>query len=75
VPVSFASTKPGKRLTALKRAVLGQFETYAHLSEKIPEDLYLNIKNIEEPLALSHAIGNYCAFNTSDKQTLSKCAT
>ncbi|MBN1866819.1 endopeptidase La [Candidatus Sumerlaeota bacterium] len=68
-PIRF-STRPGKRLTALKRTVLGQFETYAHLSERIPEDLYLNIKNIEEPLALCHAIANYCAFNTADKQAL-----
>ncbi|MFP4380522.1 MAG: endopeptidase La [Candidatus Sumerlaeia bacterium] len=60
----------GRRLTALKRALLKQFETYARLSERIPEDLFLNIKNIDEALTLTHAITNYSSLKTEDKQAI-----
>ena len=39
-------------------------------SERIPEDLFLNIKSIEDPLALCHMIANYSSFKTADKQAV-----
>ncbi len=69
-PIQHHIPRQTKHLQALRRAVVNQFETYSRLSDKIPEDLFLNIKNLEDPLALCHAIGNYAAFKTNDKQTL-----
>ncbi|HBF33683.1 TPA: endopeptidase La [Candidatus Sumerlaeota bacterium] len=69
-PLQFTQSAPEKRLLAMRRAVLNQFETYARLSERIPEDLFLNIKSIEDPLALCHMIANYSAFKTTDKQAV-----
>jgi ATP-dependent Lon protease len=68
-PVVFAATQ-NRRLLALIRAVLKQFEAYARLSDKIPEDLFLNIKHIDDPLNLAHAIANYAPFRTADKQDI-----
>jgi ATP-dependent Lon protease len=53
---------------ALQRTVVKQFERHVHLSEKIPEDLALSIKNLDDPLQLANAIGNYCSFKIEDKQ-------
>jgi ATP-dependent Lon protease len=58
----------GKATQALQRAVIKQFENHVRLSEKIPEDLALSIKNLDEPLALALAVGNYCNFKVEDKQ-------
>ncbi len=68
--VDFEPAHDKKGIEALRRTVINQFETYARLSDRIPEDLFLNIKNIEDNLALTHAIGNYSAFETVDKQQL-----
>ncbi len=57
-----------KELQALKRGLLGLFEQYAQLSDKLPEDLALSIKALEDPLQLANAIANYCRFRTEDKQ-------
>jgi ATP-dependent Lon protease len=69
-PMVFAPARASKSLQALRRTVLNQFEAYARLSDRIPEDLFLNIKNIPDLLALAHAIANYCGFKTADKQTV-----
>ena len=57
-----------KPLVALRRTVENQFERYAQLSDKIPEDLALSIKSLDDPLQLANAIANYCHFRTLDKQ-------
>ena len=62
--------RDNKRLLALRRAVLSQFESYARLSEKIPEEMVTNIKGLDDPLQLCHMIANYAAFKTADKQAL-----
>ena len=62
--------RTGKRMTALKRAVLNQFETYSQLSEKIAEDFLVSVKNIEDPLLFCYAIANYGSFKTADKQSV-----
>jgi ATP-dependent Lon protease len=68
--VTYAPVTTGKRLTALLRTVTKQFETYAKLSERIPEDLYLNIKNTEDPIQLCHHIAHYSALKAADKQAI-----
>ena len=58
----------GKKLAALQRMVAAQFEQYAQLSDKIPEDLALSIRSLEDALQLTNAIANYCYLRTEDKQ-------
>mgnify|MGYP006281018385 CR=1 FL=1 len=57
-----------RRTEALHRTIVHQFERYAQLSEKIPEDLALSIKSLEDSLQLANAVANYCYFSTQDKQ-------
>jgi ATP-dependent Lon protease len=57
-----------KTTMALQRTVFRQFERHVNLSEKIPEDLALSIREVKEPIALAHAIANYCSFKVEDKQ-------
>jgi ATP-dependent Lon protease len=67
VPVKY---RPSKQIEALMRTTLRLFESYAKLSDKIPEDLWLSIKNIDNPVGLANAIANYAALKTKDKQEI-----
>ncbi len=66
-PITYVDDQ-GKRLAALQRMVVSQFEHYAQLSDKIPEDLGLSIRSLEDSLQLANAIANYGHFRTEDKQ-------
>jgi ATP-dependent Lon protease len=66
-PIEF-SADDTKELQALRRTLENQFERYAQLSEKIPEDLALSIKSLDDTLQLANAIANYGHFRTEDKQ-------
>ena len=66
-PLTYEQTED-KHMLALRRTIENQFERYAQLSDKIPEDLALSIKSLDDPLQLANAIANYCHFKTSDKQ-------
>jgi ATP-dependent Lon protease len=59
-----------KKIEALKRALLSQFEIYTQLSDRIPEDLFYSIMSMNEPLAAADAIANYVTFKTKDKQRI-----
>ncbi len=67
LPTQYRSSK---HLEALMRTTFRQFETYAKLSDKIPEDLCLSIKNIDHPAGLANAITNHTALKTKDKQKI-----
>jgi ATP-dependent Lon protease len=62
--------KPTRELQALKRGVVGLFERYASLSDKVPEDLARSIKSLEDTQQLANAIANYSHFRTEDKQRI-----
>lgn len=62
--------EPSKELQALKRGVVGLFERYASLSDKVPEDLAKSIKSLEDTQQLANAIANYSQFRTEDKQRI-----
>lgn len=59
-----------RNLEALTRLILNQFETYVRLYDKIPDELYLTIKNQEDPLQIANSIAHYGNFKTRDKQEL-----
>ncbi|HOR28918.1 MAG TPA: LON peptidase substrate-binding domain-containing protein, partial [Candidatus Sumerlaeota bacterium] len=58
----------GKEIEALRRTVEKQFETYVQLSDKVPEDLAVSIRSLDDAVPLANAITNYCHFRASDKQ-------
>ena len=66
--------EPSKKLEAMKRSLMGLFERYTSLSDKVPEDLALSIKSLQDPLELGNAIANYAHFRTEDKQRLLEMA-
>lgn len=57
-----------KNAEALVRLVLSQFETYVKLYEKIPDELFLTIKNLDDSLQIANSIAHYANFKTRDKQ-------
>ncbi len=55
---------------AYMRTTLSLFETHARLSDRIPEDLLVSIRNLEDPLALVHAVANYAEIRREEKQLI-----
>ncbi len=64
-----------KRIEALRRMVARQFETYASLSDSIPEDLLHSVKNVSDTLALANSIANYASLPVERKQEILGAAT
>ena len=62
--------EPSRNTEALCRLIVNQFEEYVKMSDKVPDELFLSIKNFDTPLQVANAIGHYAAFKTKDKQTL-----
>lgn len=59
-----------KQIEALMRSVINEFERYAHLSEKVPDELLLNIRSLNDPPSIANIIAHYSALRTQDKQKL-----
>ncbi len=59
-----------KELEALTRLVLNQFETYVSLSDKISDELFLTIRNFDDPVQIANAIAHYANFKTPAKQDI-----
>lgn len=55
---------------AYMRTSLHLFEFFAKLSDKVPEDLFLSIKSLEDPLQLVYAIANYSSIKIGEKQKI-----
>ncbi|MGI8906665.1 MAG: endopeptidase La [Candidatus Sumerlaeaceae bacterium] len=64
------ATTAGRDREALLRLVLNQFETYVKLYDKIPDELFVSIKNFDDALQIANAISHYANFKTKDKQQL-----
>ena len=62
--------EPSRNIEALRRLIINQFEEYVKMSDKVPDELFLSIKNFDTPLQVANAIGHYAAFKTKDKQSL-----
>jgi ATP-dependent Lon protease len=59
-----------KEIEALLRLVLNQFETYVSLSDKISDELFLTIRNFDDPVQVANAIAHYANFKTPAKQEI-----
>jgi len=70
----FVPRKPvwtkNRRMQALTRAILSQFEKFCELSDRIPDDLYYSISGIENPEHLTDSIANYSSIRISEKQSI-----
>jgi ATP-dependent Lon protease len=55
---------------AYRRTTLALFEHYTQMSDKVPEDLFTSIRNLDEPLALLHAVANYAGIGQKEKQQI-----
>ncbi len=55
---------------AYVRTTLNLFEHYTKISEKVPEDLFLSIKNLDDPLSFLHAVANYSGIKAQEKQKI-----
>ncbi len=56
--------------SAYVRSTLSLFEKYANFSDKVPEDLFLSIKSLEDPLSLVYAVASYSGIKPSEKQRI-----
>ncbi|WP_294393296.1 endopeptidase La [uncultured Sphingomonas sp.] len=57
-------------IKALMRSVVEQFERYAALNKKLPDDLPGQLANIEEPARLADAVAGNVAVKVADKQAM-----
>ncbi|MGE0108666.1 MAG: endopeptidase La, partial [Bdellovibrionales bacterium] len=57
-------------LTALSRAVVGQFEQYIKLNKKIPPEVMVTVSQIEEPDRLADTIASHLVLKIPEKQAL-----
>jgi len=69
VPLS-VRVEPGKETEALMRMVVKQFETYARLSDRVPEEIYIRLRALDDPLQVAEAIANYAQLKANDKQLI-----
>ena len=61
---------PADESKALMRSVLDQFERYARLNKKLPEDLPGQLAEIDEPGRLADAVAGNIAVKVAEKQTM-----
>ncbi len=59
-----------KEIQALVRLVLSQFETYVSYMDKdrLTDELFLTIRNFDDPVQIANSIAHYGFFKTADKQ-------
>ena len=55
---------------AYMRTTLSLFETYAKFSDQVPEDLYLSITNLDDPLGVIYGVANYSGIRMEEKQKI-----
>jgi ATP-dependent Lon protease len=65
----------GPATNAYIRTAKNLFETHADMTDQIPEDLFLSIQKLDDPLALLYAITNYSGIRTIEKQHILEAPT
>jgi ATP-dependent Lon protease len=68
-------TGDASELSALARAVVGQFEQYIKLNKKIPPEVMVSVNQIDDPAKLADTIASHLALKISDKQGLLEIAS
>jgi len=62
--------EPTPELEALRRSVVGSFETYTKLNKKVSQDAFQTVATIDEPSRLADTIAGHLAIKSDDKQRL-----
>lgn len=62
--------KQTRRITALRRSLVSEFDTYAKLNPKMPEGISLSDDSIEEPLTVVDIIAAHALIKIADKQLI-----
>jgi len=57
------------------RALIGQFDQYANLSQKIPPDIPTSLAGTEEPGRVADTVAAQMALKLEQKQKCSRCST
>jgi len=60
----------GTEVKALMRSVVEQFERYAQLNRKLPDELPAQLAEIEDPARLADAVAGNISVKVSDKQAM-----
>jgi len=60
----------GTEVKALMRSVVEQFERYAQLNRKLPDELPTQLAEIEDPARLADAVAGNISVKVSDKQAM-----
>ncbi|MFC1601214.1 endopeptidase La [Candidatus Sumerlaeota bacterium] len=59
-----------KKVRALERTVIKQFEHYVSLNDRIPEEALAGLRESEDGLHIAHSVANYAVFHTEQKQSI-----
>ncbi|MFW6127329.1 MAG: LON peptidase substrate-binding domain-containing protein, partial [Thermodesulfobacteriota bacterium] len=62
--------EPTPELEALRRSVVGSFETYTKLNKKVSQEAFQTVVTIDEPSRLADTIAGHLAIKSEDKQRL-----
>jgi len=62
--------EPTPELEALRRSVVGSFETYTKLNKKVSQEAFQTVATIDEPSRLADTIAGHLAIKSEDKQRL-----
>jgi len=65
-----ATDSDSNEIRALMRSVVEQFERYAQLNRKLPDELPGQLSEIEDPARLADAVAGNISIKVSDKQTM-----
>src|SRR5215468_9824038 len=68
-------TGEAKEIEALARTVVSQFEQYIKLNKKIPPEVLVSIKQIEDPGKLADTVASHLSLKIPEKQELLETAT
>ncbi|AXA36780.1 MAG: endopeptidase La [Candidatus Hydrogenedentota bacterium] len=70
MPLAVQPTPESEQLTALVRVAVNLFERYVSLSHRIPDEIFLTVRNLEDPLVIANLISHYINIKTAEKQEL-----
>jgi ATP-dependent Lon protease len=62
--------EPSPELEALRRSVVGSFETYTKLNKKVSQEAFQTVVTIDDPSRLADTIAGHLAIKSEDKQML-----
>ncbi|MBN1825703.1 MAG: endopeptidase La [Candidatus Eisenbacteria bacterium] len=70
-----ARSRPSRRLTAQLRAAQSQFEEYAQLHSKVPEEVLLPVANVTDPDQFADLVGAHLLVPVESKQKILQAET